>query len=679
MRKELQQHLPEKMREPLGFITLHDRFLQWLRKKNYSPGSIFIYSYHLYDFFGWCAERSLMSPIEITMPIMRAYQAYIDTRLTRKGTPLASGSKNRIGNALIVFFNWVFREKLLLINPARAIVLPKMERKVQPALTHEEVEEVMAKVDITTPAGVRNRAMLETLYSTGMRRKELVSLTIDDLDLDRGLVFVREGKGQKDRLIPIGERAVRWIEKYLIEARPMLIRNEDEPALFINNQGLAFPPNSFTEIIGDYVHSCGKPGACHLFRHTAATLMLENGAPVSQIQKLLGHSSITSTHIYTKVTLDKLEEVLKDTHPAPDMETGNLESPISPFTPPKGEIPIPPNCKKKSGNSCLTETPAQGTLFAYGQEYLRWMEEKGFAGETRYKRWQHIKYFLDWCWEREITLPAQITCAILDCYQTHLLHQKKKDGRYLSASYRKRLLISLSQFLNYLLEHEIILVVPENIDLPKTPKKLPYHLSQEEIEKILSSPDITTPMGVRDRTILETLYATALHSREIVNLTLPDIDLAQGTLRVRATQYQKERLLPLTERVVYWLQKYIFQVRPQMLQNSTIESLFLGKYGKALHSATLYEILRIHIGAADIGKTGGCQLFRYAAAISMLENGADLRYLQEFLGHQALSSTQHYNDFTIHKLKQIHDQTHPARMKPTKGDEVRKELETDLD
>ena len=152
--------------------------------------------------------------------------------------------------------------------------------------------------------GLRDRAILETLYSTGMRRLELIGLSCYDLDRERGTVMIRQGKGKKDRMIPIGERALAWIDQYLESARPDLVVGQDDGTLFLTNAGEAFTPDRLTQMVRDYVDAAdiGKRGSCHLFRHTMATLMLENGADIRFIQAMLGHAELSTTQIYTQVS-----------------------------------------------------------------------------------------------------------------------------------------------------------------------------------------------------------------------------------------------------------------------------------------------------------------------------------------------------------------------------------------
>jgi integrase/recombinase XerD len=217
------------------------------------------------------------------------------------------------------FFKWAARQNRLLYNPASEIDLPKLEKRLpKHILNVQEVETILSQCNLSDPLGVRDRAMIETIYSTGMRRSELAQLKVIDLDFERGTVMVRQGKGRKDRMIPIGERALAWIKRYLDEVRPSLVREPDDGTLFLTNLFEPFTPNRLTQMVREYIDAAqlGKRGSCHLLRHTCATLMLENGADIRFIQQLLGHAELSTTQIYTQVSIQKLKLVHAATHPA---------------------------------------------------------------------------------------------------------------------------------------------------------------------------------------------------------------------------------------------------------------------------------------------------------------------------------------------------------------------------
>jgi integrase/recombinase XerD len=186
-------------------------------------------------------------------------------------------------------------------------------------LTAEEAEQIIQQPNVNDPEGLRDRAILETFYSTGMRRMELAHLKIYDVDSDRTTLTIRQGKGRKDRVIPIGERALAWIDKYLRESRPQLLTSGGEDGtVFLTHMGEPFDRRQLTALVRGYLieSKVGKMGGCHLFRHTVATLMLENGADIRVIQEMLGHAKLTTTELYTHVSINLLRQVYSATHPA---------------------------------------------------------------------------------------------------------------------------------------------------------------------------------------------------------------------------------------------------------------------------------------------------------------------------------------------------------------------------
>ena len=172
--------------------------------------------------------------------------------------------------------------------------------------------------DIDDPIGLRDRAIIEVLYSTGIRRMEIIALKLYELSLERGVLLVRQGKGKKDRYVPIGERAIAWLRKYIEESRPQLAAEPDDMTVFLTNSGEPFSRDHMTSNVKARIDAAklGKTGACHLFRHTMATLMHENGADIRHIQEILGHVKLETTQIYTHVSIRTLQQVHASTHPA---------------------------------------------------------------------------------------------------------------------------------------------------------------------------------------------------------------------------------------------------------------------------------------------------------------------------------------------------------------------------
>jgi integrase/recombinase XerD len=306
--------------DPDGMYVWSRRYLEALRVRGYSERTVHNRGYDLGVFTEWCAARSITRPTEVTKPIIERYQRHLyHYRKPNSGKPLSFAAQICRLIAIRGLFKWLARQNVLLRNPASEIELPRAEKRLPRfVLTADEAERVLMQPDVRDPIGVRDRAILETLYSTGIRRIEVIHLTVFDLDAARGTLMVRLGKGKKDRMVPIGERAVAWITKYLSEVRPTLAVEPDEGALFLTNLGESFTPNRLSQLVRTYVDAAniGKRGSCHLFRHTMATLMLEGGADIRFIQAMLGHARLDTTQIYTQVSIRKLKEIHTATHPA---------------------------------------------------------------------------------------------------------------------------------------------------------------------------------------------------------------------------------------------------------------------------------------------------------------------------------------------------------------------------
>jgi integrase/recombinase XerD len=343
-----QSELEEKRKKYLGWLSIRGYTMETI--KNYGNG--------LTHFIHWCHERGILRPGDVTRKIMEMYQAHlgrVEKKMPGDGARVKEkGDKNPglstryqciILCAIRGFFSWLCKNNLILYNPASELELPRRGKPLPRDLfTVSEVEQVLNQVDLTSYLGLRDRAILETFYSTGMHRFELCRLRCKDVYIDGGVVLIREGKGKKDRIIPIGERAAAWIEKYMHDLRPRLLEKLDNDKdndkdkddydpndiennkgiLFLNRRGKALYPPSVSRLVNFYISKSGinKVGSCHLFRHTMATLMLEGGADIRYIQQMLGHSSLESTQIYTRVSVKKLKEVHKKTHPGANLKPG---------------------------------------------------------------------------------------------------------------------------------------------------------------------------------------------------------------------------------------------------------------------------------------------------------------------------------------------------------------------
>ena len=295
------------------------KYIQWMLSHNFSQETIKTQGYNLYRFLEWCRERGILRPQEVTREILEHYQGQLIRSRKETGEAYSVEYLSRILSSIRGFFKWLAKNHHILYNPASELEMPRQASHIpHKVMNVAEVEAVLMQVDLSSPLGLRDRAILETLYSTGIRRAELCRLKYNEIFVDTGVVLIREGKGRKDRMIPIGERALAWIEKYKSDIRPALATRTEEKILFLTNRGKVFHPLSLSNLVSDYVKASGidKEGSCHMFRHTMATLMLENGADIRYIQQILGHSSLDTTQVYTRVSIKKLKEIHTATHPA---------------------------------------------------------------------------------------------------------------------------------------------------------------------------------------------------------------------------------------------------------------------------------------------------------------------------------------------------------------------------
>jgi integrase/recombinase XerD len=304
------------MSEPLSeLLTEH---LSWLEARRYAASTIDARQRQLKRFLRWLEARGVTEPRQVTLPVLERYRLHLFQRRKRDGAPLGWSSQAQTLVAVKGLFKWLTLTRRISTNPAAELELPRRAHRLpRDVLTAEEAELVLAMPDTRKSLGVRDRAILELLYSTGIRRSECCHLRIMDLELGRGVLLVREGKGARDRFVPIGERAAEWLDRWLV-LRPRYVSASDDEWLFLTKRGRPIQPKRLSELVRSYIEgsAIGKTGSCHLFRHTMATLMLEAGADIRYIQEILGHAELSTTALYTRVSIGRLQDVHRRTHPA---------------------------------------------------------------------------------------------------------------------------------------------------------------------------------------------------------------------------------------------------------------------------------------------------------------------------------------------------------------------------
>jgi tyrosine recombinase XerC len=285
-----------------------EKFLRYLEiEKNFSSHTVLNYKLDLYDFKKFLQDK----PVEnIDYLTLRKYLFYL------KENNLTNRTISRKLSCLRSFFKFLFKESLIENNPALMISSPKQDKTLPIFLTEDEVVKMIEAPAQDEILGLRDCAILETLYSTGMRVSELVSLDVSDIDFISGTIKAL-GKGKKERLLPVGERALKAINKYLSQRNSDRKIKEGKDILFLNKNNQRITDRGIRKIVNKYIKITSlKSGVSpHTFRHSFATHLLNRGADLRSVQELLGHANLSTTQIYTHLTTDKLKAVYDKAHP----------------------------------------------------------------------------------------------------------------------------------------------------------------------------------------------------------------------------------------------------------------------------------------------------------------------------------------------------------------------------
>ena len=304
-------------------------FCEWTVVRGLAASTAYTRERGLQGFIQWVDERGIRHPGEVTRPVLQRYQRHLYLHRKKDGQALSLGTQHSRLMSVVAFFKWLTREGHILSNPAADLDIAKPRLQLpRLLLSVQDVQNVLNAIptgEVSHPSdahsgtilrGIRDRAMLEVLYSSGLRKGELMRLVLGEIDTERGTVLVRQGKGRKDRLVPLGERAAAWVQRYLLEVRPQLLV-ADTQTVFLSDWGEPWESDRLFRVVRGYLLAVGiAGGTCHAFRHACATHMLEGGADIRHIQRMLGHSQLNTTEIYTHVAIGQLKAVHALTHPA---------------------------------------------------------------------------------------------------------------------------------------------------------------------------------------------------------------------------------------------------------------------------------------------------------------------------------------------------------------------------
>ena len=287
-----------------------DTFLEHIKvERNLAPNTVESYARDLAKFYRFCGAKGVEEVAEVNGQHMLEYLIH----LSKNKMSVRTQARNLV--TLRGMFKHLRAEKVIDADPTAAVELPKVTRKLPEVLTLDEVERFLAAPDPRKTLGLRDLAMLELLYATGLRVSELCHLHSDDVNQDHGYISTM-GKGRKQRLVPVGETALEHLEKYLIEARPKLDRKRSV-YLFLTNRGGPMSRQGFWMMVGKYARMAAieKSIYPHMLRHSFATHLLERGADLRAVQAMLGHADISTTQIYTHVSRAHVVEMYRQHHP----------------------------------------------------------------------------------------------------------------------------------------------------------------------------------------------------------------------------------------------------------------------------------------------------------------------------------------------------------------------------
>ena len=291
-----------------------EQFIEYLSKvRNLSENTLRSYQTDLLAFEQWCSREGV-EVAKVDHRNLRLYLAYL------KQAQYSAKTLNRHLSSLRGFYKWMQREKLIATDPALALSNPRAPRNLPHTMTDSDVNRLLESCDTTTAVGLRDRAFLEFLYATGARISEVATLKLEQIDLQNGTVRLF-GKGSKERIVPLYESAIEWLKKYLRSSRPTLLLKDKtgrtHSALFISVRGNDMSADSLRKVFSSYLAAAGLDSSLspHAMRHTYATELLGGGADLRIVQELLGHESLSTTQVYTHLSVDRLKEAAKAAHP----------------------------------------------------------------------------------------------------------------------------------------------------------------------------------------------------------------------------------------------------------------------------------------------------------------------------------------------------------------------------
>jgi len=305
-------------------LVFAEKYLAHLQTRNYSPETIERHRLQLKKWVAFCAKQGIQGLPEVTAKHIRDFQVYMYELRKKDGKPYHVASQNGTLEVVHCLLRWAFREELITTDPAKQIEYAKEPQRLpRSILTTTEMRRILNAPQTNTLLGYRDRTIMELLYSSMIRRAELNHLKLEDLDFENGVIRVNQGKGSKDRVVPMGKVAGRYLKHYIEKVRPELVQGEDSGHVFLSQEGHMLSRCMVWIAVKKYASKAGiaKNVFPHCFRATGLTHMLRNGAHVRHLMGIAGHASMEALNSYLAVEITDLKETHAKTHPR-ELEIG---------------------------------------------------------------------------------------------------------------------------------------------------------------------------------------------------------------------------------------------------------------------------------------------------------------------------------------------------------------------
>jgi len=320
----------------------------------------------------------------------------------------------------------------------------------------------------------------------------------------------------------------------------------------------------------------------------------------------------------------------------------------------------------RGGNAAQVDAwdrSASDALALWRDGYLGQLGALNYSADTIEGRRDALKVFLNWCAERDLIRATQITRPVLEAYQLWLWrYTRPKSGKPLGWSTQRNRVATVKDYFRWLTKQNILLHNPASeLELPRMEKRLPgAALTASQLETLLAVPNVTDALGLRDRAMLELFYSCGLRRSELCNLEVADFNAERGTLHVRLGKGKKDRMVPVGEQAIAWVKRYLREVRPRLCLDTRTQAVFLTGYGGPFNPDVLSRMVSAWMKEAGLEGKGSCHMLRHTCATHMLEGGADIRYIQQLLGHAKLETTAIYTEVNIRQLQEVHARCHPS-------------------